>query len=125
LFEEHLLLNRDSADSDGDGLDDGRDPVPNVRNASLPRDNDYIRKSFDIFSVWAKERSSSQSTETLIQVVLFQGTTRARTSTTRPLLVEGNPEDFAAVRLPVPVFVYSGAESSDYKPTAPTSMGSL
>src|SRR5262249_23446994 len=40
IEEEHLLLDPMKADTDGDGLRDGVDPLPNVVNSATPGPND-------------------------------------------------------------------------------------
>lgn len=107
IVETHLLLNPDNADSDNDGVPDGRDPLPNVKNADANPENAYMPKIFQqIFGVPAAPivEPVDRNPDELIQFKFGEPP-----SVVRPFFVEGQPEDFAAIRLPSPLLVYTAA----------------
>ena len=109
IVEEHLLLNPDKADSDGDGLDDSHDPVPNVKS-TLSTNNGYLTYILQhIFHL--PEGAIIEPVDRGPDVASILERKRAEEpGIMRPLLVQGPSADFAGVQLITPVLVYSDAE---------------
>ena len=110
IVESHLLLDPDQADSDGDGVEDGRDALPNVKNTEGLRDRDYITSILQhIFRM--PERAIIEPVDRgpgIDSIAL--GKFAIQPGPMRPILIEGNPADFAGLRPASMVFVYSDGD---------------
>jgi hypothetical protein len=107
IVEEHLLLNPDNPDSDGDGLQDGKDPLPNVKNTGPVDGDNYITAILQhIFHL-----PEGAIIEPVDRDPSILGAKRAEEpSIIRPLIVQGVAAEFSGVRLSTPVLVYSGEQ---------------
>ena len=109
IVEEHLLLNPDKADSDGDGLDDGKDPLPNIKNADVVESDNYVPYVVQaIFNM--PSRGLVEPVDRSPEACLIQFKPGEPPSLNRPIFLAGNAADFAALQLPFPVFVYTDEE---------------
>jgi hypothetical protein len=105
ITEEHLLLDPDNPDSDGDGIRDGDDPLPNVKNDPSATDQSYLARILEhIFKL--PEQAIIEPVDRG-PGVLIAGQPAAAPSLLRPLFILGNSADFAGLRTALTVLVYS------------------
>jgi hypothetical protein len=108
IVEQHLLLDPDRADSDEDGVGDGRDPLPNVRNVPPSAGNGYMEQIFEaIFRTPAVAIVEPVDRD---PELAFQGRFVELSTTARPLFLHGRPEEFASLGPASQVLVYTDAD---------------
>jgi hypothetical protein len=101
IVEERLLLDPDRADSDRDGLEDGCDPLPNVKNTELSADRNYVAVILN--------HILNEEEDAIVEPVdrgpdsWLQRERSPSPGTSRPLPVRGHPADFSGVRLATPM----------------------
>jgi hypothetical protein len=118
IIEDRLLLNPDMSDSDGDGLADGRDPLPNVKSTGAqPSGGDPITRILQfVFHT---------PSEALIEPVdrdpdsIGQWKSAGLPNYFRPLLVHGSPEDFKMGLNGAQMLVYSDADVEKLRSRSP------
>jgi hypothetical protein len=110
IEEEHLLLDPHNPDSDGDGVRDGRDPLPNVVNAkvSTPLDGAMGAVLGRIFGgsfgaiIEGVDRPPGD-----VLGSMGTGLTRDSASPFRPIFIEGEAKDYASIKPPSMMLVYT------------------
>jgi len=105
IVEEHLLLDPDNPDSDGDGIRDGDDPLPNVKNEPAATANSYLARILE--HIFKRPEQAIIEPVDRGPGVLIAGQLAVAPSLLRPLFVVGNPADFAGLRTALTVLVYS------------------
>jgi hypothetical protein len=119
IVEAHLLLNPDNPDSDGDGIDDGRDMLPNVKNSSPATDNSYLAQILEQISGRSEGAIIEPVDRDPNSVVDYIDRAGEPQSMNRPLFVQGQPEDFAGLRTGSRVLVYSDADIERLRAQSP------
>jgi hypothetical protein len=112
IVEEHLLLNPDNPDSDGDGVPDGLDPLPNVKNAGSGG-GDALRYILQHIFNLPEGAIIEPVDRALDPASMLDRKFAEEPGLLRPLLVHGTPEEFAGVRLATSVLVYSDAQVAE------------
>jgi hypothetical protein len=112
IVERHLLLDPQNADSDGDGIPDGRDSLPNVPHSSGEDPTQgamaaVIEKMFDVrMGPIIEGMDSGEGADRLAQE--FKTIRMGRTlSMEHPIFIEGNAADFATLNPSRMVLVYN------------------
>lgn len=95
IQEDHLLLDRNKADSDGDGINDGDDRMPNVASRSDRR---------------SQEGAIDAALAAIVERREKRARARGESLATGPIFIEGDAKDYEGVDLPRTAFVYSRDE---------------
>ncbi|HET9218196.1 MAG TPA: hypothetical protein VFR18_14525 [Terriglobia bacterium] len=118
IVEERLLLDPEMADSDGDGLADGVDPLPNVKSAAEVRDAaDPIAAILK--SIYGMPEGAIVEPVDGDANAGFLGKPAGPPTPLRPLLVQGRPEDFRAGIPGAQVLVYSDIDVQKLRAKSP------
>ena len=111
IAEEHLLLDPHNPDTDGDGIPDGSDPMPNVKRATSATPEQkavglLLEKLFSIHTGAVIEPVDVHGTPSEMLSRLIAGAHRDPTSADRPIFVTGDPKDFAGLNPDHMMLVY-------------------
>jgi hypothetical protein len=113
ILEERVLLNPRDSDSDGDGLLDGRDPMPNVSGQRPPRATD-VPVNLVLQRIFADSFGAI-----IMGTDGFSMNFAEPVSRNRPIMVGGEPGDFAGLRPSRMMFVFTRADLARLAPTRP------
>lgn len=125
IEEDHLLLKRDNPDSDGDGIRDGIDPLPNVANRKLTRPGDdalaavlgeiFGKGSFGAIIEGIRQPGSEGSLESYFSLPK----TSAGIARSSPFLIRGKPEDYASIKPERMTLVYTDEQIRELEKMTP------
>jgi len=113
IEEEHLLLDPNNPDTDGDGIIDGRDAMPNVPFSSTPGPFDkplsavlggIFKASFGALIMGTDVPPSSKVRD------MLERQPGEPVSRDRPIFLEGDPQDFGGFRPDRMMLVYTAAQ---------------
>lgn len=122
IEEEHLLLNPAKADSDGDGLNDGIDALPNIVNAKSSTETDRVMalvlgKIFD--ASFGAIIEGVDNADKPLDERLAGPRARDHVSPNRPIFVQGKASDYAGIRPPAMMLVYSDEQIAQLETMTP------